>query len=334
VRAGRSQKGATEKRTALVLGGGGVLGASWMVGALCALEEVRGVNVSDMDIIVGTSAGSVIGALLAAGVTPQQLSAHQHGEPITLGPLAGYSWDYESATGGSRPSRPRLLGPGSLKLLGASLRQGLQMPSTAMLSAFLPLGTGSLDRVGHLIDAITPMDDWSPHRDLRVVAMDYDRGRRVVFGQPAAPPAPLAQAVMASCAIPGWFAPVTIDGRSYIDGGAWSATSVDVLVHEQVDEVFVIAPMVSFTMDTPDSLLTRLERQWRQRVTQRCLDEIDSVEAQGAQVHVLGPGREDLESMGGNIMESSRRLQVLQTSLQTSRRAWQGGGSDSLSSTG
>lgn len=329
-----SRVGSTGKRTALVLGGGGVLGASWMVGALCALEETHGVNVCAMDIIVGTSAGSVIGSLLAAGVTPHQLCAHQYGEPITRGPLAGYSWDYESATGGSRPSRPKLLGPGSLKLLGASLRQGLQMPPTAVLSAFLPVGTGSLDRVGHLIDAITPMDEWSPHRDLRVVAMDYDKGRRVVFGQPDAPAAPLAQAVMASCAIPGWFAPVTIDGRSYIDGGAWSATSVDVLVDDQVDEIFVIAPMVSFSMDEPNSFLTRLERQWRQRVTQRCLDEIDRVEARGAQVHVLGPGQQDLESMGGNIMESSRRLQVLETSLQTSRHAWKSGGGGSLASTG
>ncbi len=322
------------KRTALVLGGGGVLGAAWMVGALCALEEVRGVDVGDMDVIVGTSAGSVIGALLAAGVTPQQLRAHQDGEPITEGPLAGYSWDYESATGGPRPSMPRLRGPGSLKLLGASLRQGFRLPPTAVLSAFLPVGTGSLDRVGHLIDAITPMDEWSPHRDLRIVAMDYDEGRRTVFGDSQAPPASLSQAVMASCAIPGWFEPVIIDGRPYVDGGAWSATSVDVLVDDAVDEVFVVAPMVSFSTDDPDGLFTRLERQWRRRVTQRCLDEIDAVESQGAQVHVLGPGEEDLASMGGNIMETSRRLQVLQTSLQTSRRAWDSGASGPLASTG
>ena len=324
----------SSKRTALVLGGGGVLGAAWMVGALCALEEARGVTVGDIDVIVGTSAGSVLGALLAAGVTPQQLRDHQYGEPITDGPLAGYSWDYESATGGPRPSMPRLRGPGSLKLLGASLRQGFRLPPTAVLSAFLPVGTGSLDRVGHLIEAITPMDEWSPHGDLRVVAMDYDEGRRIVFGMPQAPTASLAEAVMASCAIPGWFEPVVIGGRSYIDGGAWSATSVDVLVDDPVAEVYVIAPMVSFNTDNPDGLFTKLERQWRRRVTQRCLDEVDAVEAQGAQVHVLGPGEEDLAAMGGNIMETSRRLHVLESSLQTSRRAWESGGSGPLASTG
>lgn len=321
-------------RTALVLGGGGVLGAAWMVGALCALEEVRGIDARDMDIIVGTSAGSVIGALLASGVSPQQLCAHQRGEPITTGPLAGYSWDYETATGGSRPSMPRLRGPGSLKLLSASLRNGFRMPPTAVLSAFLPIGTGSLDRVGHLIEAITPVDEWSPHRDLRIVAMDYDQGRRVVFGGTQEPAASLAQAVMASCAIPGWFEPVRIDGRPYVDGGAWSATSVDVLENEAIDEVFVIAPMVSFNTDEPDGLFTKLERQWRRRVTQRCMDEVDVVESQGAQVHVVGPGQEDLMAMGGNIMETSRRLAVLQTSLETSRHAWESGSDGSLAHTG
>jgi len=286
-----------------------------MVGALCALEEARGVKVADMDVIVGTSAGSVIGALLAAGVTPSQLCAHQYGESITEGPLAGYAWDYESATGGSRPSMPKLRGPGSLKLLGASLRKGFRLPPTAVLSAFLPVGTGSLDRVGHLIEAITPMDEWSPHGDLRVVAMDYDEGRRTVFGTEQAPPASLA-------------------GRPYVDGGAWSATSVDVLVDESIDEVFVIAPMVSFNTDDPDGLFTRLERQWRRRVTQRCLEEVDVIEAQGAQVHVLGPNEDDLSAMGGNIMETSRRLRVLESSLQTSRRAWEGGGSNYFASTG
>lgn len=324
----------TGSRTALVLGGGGVLGAAWTVGALCALQETRGIDPSNVDIIVGTSAGSVLGSLIAAGVSPQQLKSHQEGMPITEGPLAGYAWDYESATGGSRPSMPRLRGPGSIKLIGSSLRQAFRMPPTAVLSAFLPVGTGSLDRVGHLIDAITPMDAWSPHADLRIVAMDYDEGQRVVFGEPQAPPAPLSQAVMASCAIPGWFEPVTIDGRTYVDGGAWSATSVDVLVDDGVDEVFVIAPMVSFNSDDPDSLLTRLERQWRRRVTRRCLEEVDLVESQGAQVHVLGPGEEDLEAMGGNIMETSRRLHVLETSLRTSREAWEHGGGTSWAHTG
>lgn len=321
-------------RRGLVLGGGGVLGGAWAVGALEAIEEVRGIDPRDFDIIVGTSAGSVLGALVAAGVSIEALRDHQRGAPITEGPLAGYLWDYETATGGRRPSMPRLRGPGSVRLMASSLRHGLKMPPTAVLSAFVPVGNGSLERVGHLIDAITPFGEWSPHPSLWVVAMDYEAGHRVVFGRDDAPDASLADAVMASCAIPGWFEPVTIDGRTYVDGGAWSATSADVLAGQGLDEVYVVAPMVSFETDEPDSLLSRLERRWRGSVTRRCEGEVAELRDLGVRVTVLGPGREDLEAMGGNIMDGRRRLDVLETSLRTSRVALERGGSGRLADTG
>jgi NTE family protein len=321
-------------RRGLVLGGGGVLGSAWAVGALQAIKDVHGLDPRDFDVIVGTSAGSVLGALIGAGVSIDALRDHQRGEQITEGPLAGYLWDYETATGGRRPNLPRLRGPGSVRLMASSLRHGLKMPPTAVLSAFLPVGNGSLERVGHLIDALTPYGEWSPHPSLWIVGMDYEAGHRVVFGRDDAPTVALSDAVMASCAIPGWFEPVTIEGRTSIDGGAWSATSADVLALQGLDEVIVVAPMVSFENDEPDSLLSRLERRWRGSVTRRCLAEVDELEAAGVQVTVLGPGREDLEAMGGNIMDGRRRLQVLETSLRTSRSALEQGGSGRLADTG
>ena len=324
----------SSSRRGLVLGGGGVLGAAWAVGALQAIEEVHGIDPREFDVIVGTSAGSVLGALVGAGVSIEALRDHQRGAPIAEGPLAGYLWDYETATGGRRPSMPRLRGPGSVRLMASSLRHGLKMPPTAVLSAFMPVGNGSLERVGHLIDAITPFGEWSPHQALWIVAMDYEAGHRVVFGRDDAPPAPLADAVMASCAIPGWFEPVTIDERTYVDGGAWSATSADVLAGHGLDEVYVVAPMVSIETDEPDSLLSRLERRWRGSVTRRCASEVEELREAGATVTVLGPGREDLEAMGGNIMDGRRRLEVLETSLRTSRVALERGGSGRLADTG
>lgn len=321
-------------RRGLVLGGGGVLGAAWAVGALQSVHDVRGIDPRTFDVIVGTSAGAVLGALIAAGTSVDALRDHQFGVPITEGPLAGYAWDYETATGGPRPSLPKLRGPGSVKLMASSLRHGLRMPPTAVLSAFMPLGSGSLERVGHLIDAITPMDEWSPHPHLWIVAMDYESGRRVVFGREDAPSVGLAEAVMASCAIPGWFEPVTIGDRTYIDGGAWSATSADIAGAAALDEVYVVAPMVSFEADAPGNLLSRLERRWRGSVTRRCLGEVAELEANGTQVTVLGPGPDDLEAMGGNIMDGRRRLRVLETSLITSRAALESGGSGRLADAG
>jgi len=306
-------------RRGIVLGGGGILGGAWAVGALQALQEARGFDAREVDAIVGTSAGSVLAALLGAGVSVDQLVAHQRGESITGGPLAGYLWDYETATGGPRPSMPRLRGPGSVRLMASSLRRGLRMPPTAVLSAFLPVGAGSLERVGHLIDAVTPWGHWSPHGRLWVVAMDYDTGERVVFGRADAPNASLSEAVMASCAIPGWFEPIEIGGRTYVDGGAWSATSVDVLRGLDLDEVYVVAPMVSFETDEPESLLGRLERRWRGSVTRRCLHEADHLEVGGTTVTILGPGPVDLEAIGGNVMAAGRRLSVLETAVRTTR---------------
>ena len=100
---------------------------------------------------------------------------------------------------------------------------------------------------------------------------------------------------MASCAIPGWYSPVRIGADRYVDGGACSSTSVDLLAGAGLDEVWVVAPSVSFLLDSPEALATRLERQWRVRVTRRCLREVAKVHAGGTEVTVLGPGPEDLD---------------------------------------
>ncbi len=308
------------RRRGLVLGAGGVLGAAWAVGALTALEAVHGFDPRDADVIVGTSAGSVLASLLAAGVSARHLLDHQRGIPLRDGPLAGFSWDYERATS-RRPGLPRFRPFSSGSLIRNSARRVRQMPPTAVLSAFLPRGSQSLDRIGHLVEAITPMDEWSDHTNLWICSMDYDTGRRVAFGRDGAPAASLAQAVMASCAIPAWFEPVRIGGRDYVDGGACSATSVDLLADLGLDEVFVVAPMVSFAMDRPDHVLAKIERRWRVQVTKRCLREVEKVRAGGTDVTVIGPGPEDLTAIGANLMDVGRRMNVLETSVRTSVEA-------------
>jgi len=148
--------------------------------------------------------------------------------------------------------------------------------------------------------------------------MDYETGRRVPFGRADAPVTTLADAVTASCAIPGWYAPVVIDGRRYVDGGACSSTSLDLLAGQGLDEVFVIAPMVSFAVDAPGSVAGRLERRFRRALTSRLLREAAKVRAAGTRVTMLGPGPEDLAVIGANLMDPTRRHEVLETSLRTS----------------
>lgn len=304
------------RRRGLVLGGGGVLGAAWMVGALKALQDELGIDIREFDQFVGTSAGSVLTGLLGAGVSVEDLLTHQRGGTVGGGPLAGYLWDYDRDTGGDRPGLPRV-GFGSGELLRRNALHLRSLPPTAVLSAILPEGRGSIEAVGSLVSHVVPTG-WAQRTGVTVVALDYDTGERVAFGREGVAPVDLPSAVMASCAIPGWYQPVRIGAHRYIDGGAWSSTNLDLMVGLGLDEVFVLAPQVSFVQDAPRQWRDRVERQWRNRVTVRVLRELGRVHADGAEVTVLGPGEEDLEAFGSNLMDVSRRPRVIETSLRTS----------------
>jgi NTE family protein len=308
----------TGARRGLVLGAGGVLGAAWSIGALNAIAEVDGVDPLDAEVIVGTSAGSVLAALLGAGVTAAELRDHQRGLPLPH--AIGEEWSYDRSTGGATPTRPRL-GIGSPALLRRTALRPRRVPPLAVLAALTPPGQGNLEEIGRMVASIASGTGWTPRDEVWVVAMDYDSGRRVAFGRDGAPPAALDEAVMASCAIPGWYAPVPIGGRRYVDGGAWSTTNLDLLRGRGLDEVYVLAPMASFVADHPRRLVSRLERRFRHRVTRRLLREAEKVGAEGTRLTVLTPGPEDLAIMGANMMDPAKRLAVLETSLRTSAEA-------------
>src|SRR5438067_6912448 len=204
------------KRRGLVLGGGGVLGFAWMVGALKAVQDVQGWDPREAEYIIGTSAGSVLSALVGAGVEADLLARHQRGLPIPED-LPHIDFEYERDTGGVMPTMPewRL---GSSQLLMRAVRRPRRYPPFAALSSLLPRGRGSLDAVGRMIDAIVPPGEWVEHPATWIIAMDYDSGRRVALGRPGAPQASIRDAVVASCSIPGWYAPIEIGGHRYVDG--------------------------------------------------------------------------------------------------------------------
>jgi NTE family protein len=306
------------KRTGLVLGGGGVLGAAWMIGALSALTDVYAWDPRKADIIVGTSAGSVVGAMLACGIGVETLLNNQRGIVAPGDPEIGF--DPDTAAGGTLPPRPQLR-IGSASLLRKSVLHPRKMPVLAALSGLAPRGRGTLDAISDLVHQVNPDDTWPEQPEAWMMAMDYDSGKRVAFGSPAAPKASLAEAVMASCSIPGWFAPVEVGGRSYVDGGTLSPTSLDLLAGRGLDEVIVLAPMISFDYDEPSTVVARMERRFRRAMTKRVLHEAGKVRRAGAAVTLLGPGREDLEAIGVNLMDHRRRGAVLDTALRTTAAA-------------
>jgi NTE family protein len=306
-------------RWGLVLGAGGVLGASWTIGALAALQDEYGVDPVDAEVLVGTSAGSVLAAALGSGVGVDRLLAHQRGHVLDDdGPVFDYDPDRDS--GGALPPMPR---PGIHSARGV-LRTALRprrVPPMAAISTVLPKGRGSLEPVGRLVDNICPKGAWAAHHATWIVTTDVDSSRRVVFGRDGAPHAALRSAVMASCAIPGWYAPVTIGGRRYVDGGTCSPTSVDVVRPLGLDRVFVLSPMTSLHYDEPDTVAGRLERRFRRITTKRVVREVKKVAHSGTEVVWLGPTAEDLAAIGANLMDPTRRGTVLETSLRTSSAA-------------
>jgi NTE family protein len=307
-------------KVGLVLGGGGILGGAWLVGALFALTEATGWDPAQAKYIVGTSAGSVVGALVASGIPPWFLVHHQRGgdvtgmldargEPITTADETSrrlFEWT------GKMP-RPIL---GSPRLVLRTLATPWRYPTTAVLSGWL--GRGFLDNaeVGHMIRSFS-VNGWSPHKNLWIVAVDYESGKRVVFGEDGAPPATLSDAVQASCAIPGLYRPVRIDDRLYIDGGAWSPSNADLLARTDVDTVVVMNPMSSLEPGLPGGVLQRFERRIRRATGRRLGHEARMLREAGKHVLLIQPKDTDLAVMGVNMMDPSRRVDVLETALGT-----------------
>ncbi len=223
----------TAPRIGLVLGAGGVIGHAYHAGVLDGLCDATGWDPRDAEVIVGTSAGSVVGALLRAGFSARDLAARSTGDPVSP---EGAELAARAGMGGGparfpigpmrRRGLPRMASPSLL--MRAALRPFWMNRPGVMLAGALPAGAVPTALVAA---AFRPLfgSDW-PTRDLWLTAVRLRDGNRVVFGRPGAPPAPVADAVAASCAIPSFFEPVMIGGVTFVDGGAHSPTNTDLLV--------------------------------------------------------------------------------------------------------
>jgi NTE family protein len=312
-------------RRALVLGCGGTLGTAWTLAALHEVSRALEWDPRTAHVIVGTSAGAEVATLLGSGVGIEALLAAAVGAPSADAGLARHF----AAPPPAWPPWPRAR-IGSLALATALLPRSLRREGVARevgaLTAFtglLPEGRGDAGFVDALVDAHVPPPRWVTHRATWIVAVDLETGARVAFGSKGAPPASMRDAVRASWAIPGWFPPVTIGGRRYMDGGVASPASADLLLprtgqEDAVDDVIVIAPMSSTQQGTRRGL-ARVEGAVRSAMRRTLDREIGQLRARGMRVLRLEPGPEDLRVMGPSFMDPERRLRVLEASLRSAR---------------
>jgi NTE family protein len=222
-------------RTALVLGGGGVTGIAWELGILKGLADA-GVDLTTADLVVGTSAGSVVGAQITTG---QTLDALYDGQ---LAPA-----DQEIGATLSRLTLLRMLPP--LLIPGSSRDKRARIGKMAV-RAHEPGGDRRVEVIRSRIGAV----DWS-ERDLEVTAVDAATGELKVFDRDSG--VDLVHAVAASCAVPLVWPAVTIDGTNYVDGGVRSTANVDLA--KGCDAVVVLAPIPqAFSKHT--SIRSQLER--------------------------------------------------------------------------
>ncbi|MGV9678087.1 patatin-like phospholipase family protein [Nocardia sp. NPDC003482] len=304
-------------RRGLAIGCGGTLGAAWTVAALGAVRDVLAWDPREADVLIGTSAGAELVTMLGSGVGVDELLDMQRGQGDSV--LARHLRD---APGRFPPlPRPRLGSPrhGLRTLASPRVRRGQGLLTAG--SGLLPEGGGDAAWLQRLAEELAPGREWVSHPATWLVAMDYASGRRVAFGSPGAPTANLGAALRASWAIPGWFPPVTIEGRRYVDGGAASTASVDLLADAELDEVVVLAPMASARRERAEGPGHLLERQLRNRMSARLSREIAGLRARGTKVLRIDARAEDLAVMGANFMDGRRRVATFEHSLRSTRRA-------------
>ncbi|TGB38522.1 patatin-like phospholipase family protein [Mycolicibacterium peregrinum] len=290
---------------ALAIGCGGTIGGAWTVAALHALAEETGWDPRDAAVLQGTSAGAELVTMLGGGATVDDLISMQRGTS-TDERLRRHIAD-------TPPSLPPIPAP---RLLNPRLL--VSQKGLAAATGIAPVGRGNTDWLQRLADGFSDGTGWVGHPGARMVAFDYQRGERVVFGAPGAPQATAGEALRASWAVPGWMPPVTIDGRNFVDGGAASTASIDLVGPEEAETIYVITPMASEPGTRAPGLGGRLEHGLLRRPMSVGLDrEVAAVRARGTQVVLIRPDAADLAGLGSHFMRRDRRQSAFEASMLT-----------------
>src|SRR5712691_1243701 len=251
----------------LVLGGGGVTGVAWEVGVLAGLAD-NGVDLTEADLVIGTSAGSVVGVDVRSGLPLAEFYQVQC-SPVRPGEATakmgrGVMIKYATAVAFTRDP----------------IKAGRRMGSLALKAR-----TETEESRRKVFESRIPIFEW-PAGKLQITAVDAATGTFTVFD--ASSGVSLIAAVGASCAVPGIWPPVTIDGKRYIDGGMRSATNADLAAGYQ--RVVIIAPLTQ-GFGPIASVATQIQQ----------------LTAQGSEVILIKPGEAALLAIGKNVLDPANR---------------------------
>ncbi len=274
----------------LVLGGGGATGLAYMCGALRAVSEVAGLDPADADLIVGTSAGSVLATEIRLGKAVDEIFGQVDPSAADT-PHVGRAWR-------SYPDLARRMVGSSWILTRTLLPLPMRLPEPPeIVQRLFP---ASLLNVGGETDwAEARYPDAWPDRPLWIVTADVDRGRRRVLTR-ADSDAPLHRSVQASCAIPGLYPPVRLGKRRLVDGGVASVTNLDLAAQWHSPLVIALAPMGFDPRQPPNQLQTLVRGRYNTQLER----ESRVVHRTGKRLLLLRPTGDELKIHGLNILDS------------------------------
>lgn len=343
---GKSSKGRSKRsKTALVLGGGGFTGGVYEIGTLRALDLLAvNAGVNDFDMYVGTSAGSFIGTMLAAGVTPDEMMrvlTEDEDAPIErltqdtmLKPSIG-------AYAGRAATLP-LHVASMVKNMIPRIRDISAIDFGWGLAEHLPdglydnAGIATYVRESLALQGINDSFE-AMEKELLLTATDLDSGERVVLGESEGEwsGVPVSKAVQCSTALPVVYEPVEVNGRTLIDGGIYSTTNVDVAVDRGAEFIVVVNPIVPYLNDTSAPIpnvsgtearrisemgLTAIANQtFRLLVYQRLhmVVEFWQEKYPGVDIILFEPALDDHLMFGTSIMDYSQRLRIASHGFET-----------------
>lgn len=297
-------------RIGLVLGAGGVVGQAYHAGVLAALEHDYGWDPRSAEVIVGTSAGSITGALLRSGVPASELAAWTVKSPLAPeGSVLSELFGSEHPT--FEPYRPErlLLRPPAIPELSA-LKQAVLRPwrIRPLAAALALIPPGRVDGAD-TFDSLAQLSGRSwPEQQLWICAVRVSDGRRVVFGRDETG-VQLSTAVAASCAVPGYFKPIQIHGDRYVDGVVSSPTNAGVLHGRRLDLILVVSPMSGPGWPIGPY---GLARRHAGRLGRR---EVAALRRGGTSVLTFRPGHREQQVMGTDVMSGDRLHEIVQESF-------------------
>lgn len=328
-------------RIGLALAGGGPLGAIYEIGALTALDEaLEGIDFSRLDCYVGVSAGSIIAAGLANGISPRQMcrmfieseSAEEPFEPGVLLKPAFKEYAKRAA------SVPPLLLASVWHYLSDPLGQNF-LESFQRLSQAIPTGIFNNEEIDRFLKRLfTAPGRTNDFRELKgklfLVATDLDTGESVAFGSPGHDHVPISTAVQASAALPGLFPPVEIDGDHFVDGALKKTLHASIALKQGINLLLCINPLVPFDSDlaaksgkprkhklVEGGLPVVLSQTFRAIIHSRMQVGMKKyeIEYENADIVLFEPNRDDAEMFFTNVFSYASRRRLSEHAYQKTR---------------